>query len=200
MNRIYENALEKSVREKGIRKDVFRQGEVKGLKKGLLIGSIATVVVTGLGTMGYKGLTTKVVNPSYTAGFEAVHNNSYGNIDPKTGMPNGTWWVDYNGVVREYDPEKMDFDSFLYGAYCDFPADTRNDNMDGIMHQMSQSNYTDYGSFYEYCDSKGFTELEDGTIKVDNNKYRKGIRDYMKEYNQMVKKEEKIDEFKRGKL
>ena len=140
----YEIALNKSIKQGTSKRVTYKKGLIKGLKTGVLIGSVSTILLTGLSSMGYKQLTTKRVNSSYVISYEAMH--KYAHIIPET---KGKYWVDYTGLANEYDPKTTDFNSFIYGAYVTLPPKEREENMDELINRLRSRGYTKYTSFLD---------------------------------------------------
>ena len=174
----YENALNKSIKQGTSKRVIYKKGIVKGLKTGILVKSVSAIILAGLGSMGYKKLTTKMVNTSYVISYEAMH--KYAHIVPET---KGKYWVDYTGLANEYNPKTTDFNSFIYGAYVTLPPKEREENMDELIKRLRSRGYTKYTSFLEYCMDKDLTKKVDGKLVVDTSKYIKTIRKYMIKYN-----------------
>lgn len=181
----------RDVKSANSKRQIFRKGEVKGLKRGILIGSISTMLIAGMGHLGYTNLAIKRTTPSFEVGFEVPSEYTHRTEDKKN------FWYDFGGIASEFNPETMDFDSYIYGAFCRFPLDTREDNMDSLIRSMHVFGYTEYDGFLSYCRAKGFVEEKDGEEKINIKKYIQEIRKYMQTYNKKEQLEEEISDFRR---
>ena len=179
-------------RKSSTKRQIFRTGEVKGLKRGILIGSISTMLIAGMGYLGYNNLAIKRTTPSFEVGFEVPSEYTYRTNDKKN------FWYDFSAIASEFDPETMDIDSFIYGCYCHFFGDTRLDNMDSLLGCLYVRGYTEYDNFVDYCDARGLVEEKDGKMIINEKKYRQSVKDYMENMNKQEDINEELSEFRRG--
>ena len=182
----------RDVKSANSKRQIFRKGEVKGLKRGILIGSISTMLIAGMGHLGYTNLAIKRTTPSFEVGFEVPSEYTYRTNDKKN------FWYDFSAIASEFDPETMDIDSFIYGCYCHFYTDTRLDNMDSLLGCLHARRYTDNENFVDYCDARGLTEEKDGKIIINEKKYRQVVKDYMENINKQQDLEQEVSGFRRG--
>ncbi len=181
-------------------KNAYENGKKEGLKEGFIRGALAGFAVISALTFGYNGivkLTHKYpVNISFETATESYHKNSNITSDNKG------YWVDFDKVARSYNPEEMDIDSFLYGVFCglcNVGEETRLEDMNTLVHHLYMSNKTEYSSFVLYCEARGLCYEEDGKLKIDVDKYKKALRDYMEDYGKRMETDQNIEEFKEGK-
>ncbi len=194
-----EREHDKAVYRKGYRKGV-NKGFTEGIKRGFIAGAIATILLSGtlvLGVNGIKGYINDIGanNESVEYGYSAVISGTRPATNP------GAYWYDYRDIALEYDAEKMDFDSFVYGAFnkIGWNKESTLECMDKLFYQLNLYGYTDYQSFVTYCESKGACETVDGKLVVDTSKYKDLVRDYIQNLNSAEKEQEKIEGFRQGK-
>ncbi len=197
----------KSIQEKSITSDkrklrkAYIKGERKGIKKGFIRGSIAGFALASALSLGYSGMTSlaKEVpsNPSKKAAYESFMENIHPTDDYQH------YWVDFSKIAQDFDPNTMDFDSYVYGVYCnllDVDEKTRLEDMNSFVYSMYINNKIDYSSFVLYCKARGLCKEIDGEYVIDTNKYEKALSDYVKDYSRKLKAEEELEEFKRGSM
>ena len=182
----------RDVKSSNSKRQIFRKGEVKGLKRGILIGSLSTMLIAGMGHLGYTNLAIKRTTPSFEIGFEQSSEYTFRTNDKKN------FWYDFSGIVSEFNPETMDLDSFIYGCYCYFIPETRLDSMDSLLRCLYIRDYTEYENFLDYCEARGLVEEKDGKKVIDEKKYRHEIKEYMENINKQENLDEEISAFRRG--
>ena len=194
-----EEIKNKTITDNISRKKAYKKGMTKGIRKGFIRGSLASFALAASITLGYAG--AKEIthhypsNIGYEAACEAYRENTHITVDHKN------YWVDFMKVAEDYNPEEMDLDSYIYGVYCglsDVDSKTRLVDMNEFVYKLFILNKTEYSSFVEYCVSRGLCEEVDGELKINEEKYRKAIRDYMKEIRKQLESEQNIEEFKKG--
>lgn len=190
---------EQRIYRKGYRKGI-NKGYAEGIKRGFVAGAIATILLSGtlvLGFNGVKGYVNDIIaqNESVEYGYSAVREGTRPATNP------GAYWYDYRDIALEYDADKMDFDSFVYGAFnrIGWNEESTLECMDKLFYQLNLYGYTDYQSFVTYCESKGACKIVDGKLVVDTSKYKNLVRDYIQTLNSAEKQQEQVEVFRQGK-
>ena len=71
--------------------------------------------------------------------------------------------------------------------------------MNEFVRDLYNRDKCEYENFLTYCQSRGLCTMEDGkTMTIDEETYRKALKDYMKEFKINLEAEKNIEEFKGG--
>lgn len=119
------------------------------------------------------------INDSYKAGYQAVDYETHRTQD------NQGYWYDYQDIARRYD-EKYDFDSWIYGTYKNvgWNQESKISCMDEVFDALEDRGITEYDSFLEYCEAKGFCIEKNGKVVIDTKEFCKLTEDYMRQLNE----------------
>ena len=194
-----ERVREKSIDDKRKLRKAYKKGEAKGLKEGFVKGATFTFAVIASITIGISGVNAVTNRPPANVGYavasKAYHQNAHPCANP------ADYWVDFFEVAKKFDPETMDLDSYIYAVYCglsNVDPKTRLADMNEFVDKLYDLNKTEYKSFVLYCQDRGLCDEVDGSFEVNEEKYRKALKDYMKEFRKQLQSENKIQEFKEG--
>lgn len=165
-----------------------------GFKRGIIIGSVVTIMsMSGL-LMGVNSV-TPYINGSYnhediSAGYHAV-------IDAtRPASEAGKYYYDYSAIASSYSPEE-DIHLFIKGAYnkVGWNQASREQCMDAVIRSLHNQGHIDNNSFLSYCATLGAVKEENGELKIDSEKYEKLMKEYTRNINEQQKLSEKINEF-----
>ena len=162
--------------ERGI--DNFTRFVSKNYKK--VLGAAAVIALIGLGmVLNDKLPNDNYINDSYNYGIEAVRSETHRTYD------NDGYWYDYYDIAARFDNEKMDFDSYIFGIYNNVGWDqcSRLDCMDSVFHSLNSYGYTEFSTFFDYCNARGFCVEKDGELVIDTSAFSSATRDYMEHLN-----------------
>ena len=201
-SRMMENARRESVNideDQARRREVRVQRKKRARRAYRIQGAIlaAAIMATSYFTIpNVVNAFTPINNESYTAGAEAISHETHRTND------NAHFWFDYDGIVDEYDPETMDFDSFVYGAYIRITGSGSGRtqvNMNDLFAEFYSRGYTRHHSFDEYCIAHGCAEVnENGEVEIDFREYSRLAKEYVQTLREALDIEERVSSF-RGK-
>lgn len=145
------------------------------------IVTVASIAMIAGGVIGIYNIThPDYINDSYNSGYQAV------NIETHRTSDNENYWYDYGDIAERYDPETMDFDSYVYGAYRNVGWDqqSRIDCMESLFRQLNIQGITNYSSFLDYCVAKGAVVEKGGDLTIDTRTFSDVMEEYMRELNE----------------
>ena len=165
-DRLEQNSVNTNEAQRIQRKAEYKKKSVrtkKSLKKA--IAAFLLVVTLAIGAkLGYNQMQPyfngSYVNQSYTVGYDSIGTSTHRTAD------NQGYWYDVDNIARLYDSSNMDFDSYVYGAYCGMDTN-RVRNMDDLFWQFKMRGLTDYSSFTEYVKGYGCVKEVDGQEIAD---------------------------------
>ncbi len=202
----YSRMMERSRRE-SVNRDAFeaRKREIRAQRKKKarrvyrIQGAILAVAIMATSYFTIPNVVdawTPIHNDSYTAGAEAVINETHRTDDYRN------FWFDYADIADEFDPETMDFDSFVYGSYIRIAGSGSGRtqiNMNDLFAKFYSRGYTRHQSFDAYCLAHGCAEVnEDGEVRIDYHEYSRLAKEYIQSLKEAENIEERVSSF-RGK-
>ena len=98
----------------------------------------------------------------------------------------------YNGA--------MDIDIYINQIYnqIGWNRESRLLCMDELLEDLYTSGYTPYGSFFDYCRSKGFVKEDDGKQVVDTAAYERAFKRYVNNLEKISELQEEVRQFRDG--
>lgn len=150
----------------------------RNVKEVVATAAFVAVMATSIISMNNM-LHPSYINDSYNSGYQAV------NIETHRTNDNSGYWYDYSDIAGRYDPETMDFDSYVYGTYKNvgWNQESRIDCMENLFYQFKLEGHTYYSSFKDYCIAKGACKERNGVTVIDTAKFCDIMEEYMESLN-----------------
>lgn len=178
-------SVNRSLEEAKKREQPFKKGMEeliyavkRNIKEVIAVGAFVAILATSMASIN-NALNPDYINDSYTFGSNAVSSETHRTND------NSGYWYDYGDIAGRFDPETMDFDSFVYGTYKNvgWNRESRIDCMDSLFRRFYLQGLTNYDTFVDYCNSKGVCEEKNGQLVIDTGKFCSLMEEYMRSLN-----------------